>query len=90
VKDEGGNGMTSFLWFIIIGAAAGWLAGRITKGKGFGLIGNIVVGILGAVLGGWLFKTLGIYFDWELIGSLITAVIGAVILLYLISFIKKI
>lgn len=43
-----------FLWFILIGAIAGWLAGQITKGGGFGLLGNIVIGILGAVIGGWL------------------------------------
>jgi uncharacterized membrane protein YeaQ/YmgE (transglycosylase-associated protein family) len=82
--------MTSLLWFILIGALAGWLAGRITKGKGFGLIGNIVVGILGAVLGGWLFKVMGVYIDGALIGSLVTAVFGAIVLLYMITLIKKI
>jgi uncharacterized membrane protein YeaQ/YmgE (transglycosylase-associated protein family) len=82
--------MTSLVWFVLIGVIAGWLAGRITKGKGFGLIGNIVVGILGAVLGGWLFKVMGVYIDGALIGSLVTAVFGAIVLLYMITLIKKI
>lgn len=78
-----------FLWFILIGAAAGWLAGQIMKGAGFGLIGNIIVGVLGAVLGGWLFGVLGISVGRQLIGSLITAVVGAVVLLFLIALIKR-
>ena len=79
----------NFLWFILIGAAAGWLAGQIMKGRGFGLIGNIVVGMLGAVVGGWLFDVLGARTGGGLLGSLFTAVIGAIILLYLISLLKR-
>lgn len=45
----------NFVWFILIGAAAGWLAGQLTKGRGFGIIGNILVGIVGGVIGGWVF-----------------------------------
>ncbi len=44
------------VWFLLIGLAAGWLAGRIMKGKGFGLIGDLIVGVVGAILGGWLFS----------------------------------
>lgn len=51
----------SFLWFIIIGIVAGYVAGKIMRGGGFGLIVNLVVGIIGGVLGGWLFSLLGIY-----------------------------
>jgi len=50
----------NFLYFILIGALAGWAAGKLTKGESFGLLGNIIVGIVGGVLGGWIFNQLGI------------------------------
>ena len=78
-----------FLWFLIIGAVAGFLAGKIMKGGGFGLLGNLIVGIIGAVLGGWLFGVLGISVSEGMIGSLITAVVGAVVLLFIVGFFKK-
>ncbi|WP_395772251.1 GlsB/YeaQ/YmgE family stress response membrane protein [Arenimonas sp.] len=74
--------------FLIIGALAGWLAGLIMKGGGFGVIGNIVVGILGSFLGGWLLPKLGLIIGGDF-GGFITAVIGAVILLFLVGLIKK-
>ena len=64
--------------FLVIGALAGWLAGVIMKGGGFGLIGNIVVGVVGAFLGGWLLPKLGVSIGGDF-GGFITAVIGAVI-----------
>ena len=76
------------IWFLIIGGAAGWLAGKVIKGKGFGLLGNIVIGCIGALLGGFLFGILGIS-THNLIGSLIMAFTGAIVLLYLIRLIKK-
>lgn len=79
----------NFLWFIIIGLLAGWLAGQIMKGRGFGLVGNLVVGVVGALLGGWMFGALGISAGGNLIGALITAVVGAVVLLFLVGLIKK-
>ena len=63
----------SFIWFILIGILAGFVAGRLMRGGGFGLIVNLVVGIIGGVLGGWLFGLLGISAG-GIIGSLITAV----------------
>ncbi len=78
----------SLLLFLLIGLAAGWLAGRIMKGGGFGLLGNMVVGVIGAVLGGWLFGLFGIALG-GLFGSLVTAVVGAVVLLYLIKLVKR-
>ena len=78
----------SIIIILIIGAVAGWLAGKIMKGRGFGVIGNIIVGIVGAFLGGFLFGLLGIAAG-GLIGSLITATVGAVVLIYLVSLIKK-
>jgi len=76
------------LWFLIIGIAAGWLAGQLMGGGGYGLIGDLVIGVIGAFLGGWLLGALGIVAG-GLIGSLVTATIGAVLLLFLIRLIKK-
>ena len=78
----------SLILTLIIGALAGWLAGKVMKGKGFGIIGNIIVGIIGAVLGGFLFGLLGVSVG-GMVGSLVTATIGAIILLYIVSFFKK-
>jgi uncharacterized membrane protein YeaQ/YmgE (transglycosylase-associated protein family) len=82
------NGM-SFLWFLIVGLIAGWLAGMLVKGGGFGLIGDLVVGVIGAVLGGWLFSTFGASMGGGLIGSIIVATIGAVILLIIVRALKR-
>jgi len=81
--------MNSLIWFLIIGAIAGWLAGLVMKGRGFGLLGDIIVGIIGAFLGGWLFGKLGLSFGGGLAGSLIVAFLGAVILLFLVRLIKR-
>ena len=78
----------NFLWFLIIGAFAGWLAGQIMKGSGFGLLGNLIVGVIGGVLGGMLFGLLGIAGS-GLIGSLVTATVGAVVLLWIVAKFKK-
>lgn len=74
----------SVIWFLLIGAIAGWLAGLIMKGGGFGLIGNIVVGILGSVVGGFLFQSVGVS-----AGGLVTATIGAIVLLFVVNILKK-
>lgn len=78
-----------FLWFIIIGAVAGWLAGQIMKGRGFGIVVNIIVGIIGAILGGWLFSLAGIQAGGGIIWSLIVATIGAIVLLFIVGLFKK-
>jgi uncharacterized membrane protein YeaQ/YmgE (transglycosylase-associated protein family) len=75
--------------FLVIGAVAGLLAGLIIKGGGFGLVGNIIVGVLGAVIGGWLFKLLKISIGGEWLGPIVTATAGAVVLLVVIGLIKK-
>ena len=77
-----------FLWFILIGIAAGWLAGQVMKGGGFGLVGDLVVGVIGALLGGFLFGLLGISAG-GLLGSLVTATVGAIVLIALLRAIKK-
>jgi uncharacterized membrane protein YeaQ/YmgE (transglycosylase-associated protein family) len=72
------------LWFLVIGAIAGWLAGQFMKGRGFGLLGDIIVGVIGAFIGGYLFGALGVSLGGGLIGSLIVAFVGAVLLLFLV------
>ena len=76
------------VWFLIIGLAAGWLAGQLVKGGGFGVVGDLVVGVIGAVLGGYLFRVLGLSAA-GLIGSLIMATLGAVVLLVVLRAIKR-
>ena len=75
--------------FLVVGLIAGWLVGKIMKGGGFGLIGNLIVGVVGAVIGGYVFDFLNISFG-GFIGSVAAALVGAVLLLYLIRIIKKI
>jgi uncharacterized membrane protein YeaQ/YmgE (transglycosylase-associated protein family) len=76
--------------WLIIGAIAGWAAGQVMKGRGFGLLGNIVVGIIGAVVGGFVFGLLGISAPGgAFVGSLITAFVGAIILLVIIGALRK-
>ena len=79
----------NLLWFLIVGLIAGWLAGLLVKGGGFGLIGDLVVGVVGAFLGGFLFSTLGVSAGGGLIGSIIVATIGAVVLLLIVRLIKR-
>jgi uncharacterized membrane protein YeaQ/YmgE (transglycosylase-associated protein family) len=84
--------LTALIIALVVGAIAGWLAGLVVQGTGFGLIGDIVVGILGAVLATWLFPRLGITLalGGGLIGAIILAFIGAVILLVIVKVIKSI
>jgi uncharacterized membrane protein YeaQ/YmgE (transglycosylase-associated protein family) len=77
-----------FIWFILIGLLAGWLAGQLMQGGGFGVIGDIIVGVIGALLGGLLFNTLGLSTGGGLISSLIVATIGAIVLLFLLRLIR--
>jgi uncharacterized membrane protein YeaQ/YmgE (transglycosylase-associated protein family) len=80
--------MPQLIWFLLIGLAAGWLAGRIMKGKGFGVLGDMVVGIIGAFVGGWVFGLLG-FATTGLLGRLVTATVGAILLLYVVRLVKK-
>ena len=78
----------SLILFILIGAIAGWLAGQIIKGSSFGLLINILVGIAGSIIGGWLSESLGLGSN-GLWGTLPTATIGAIILLFVVGKFKK-
>ena len=80
----------ALLILLLVGAAAGFLAGIIVKGYGFGPVGNIVVGIVGAVVGGWLLPQLGLFPGGNVVGQIISATAGAVVLLVLISFVRKV
>jgi uncharacterized membrane protein YeaQ/YmgE (transglycosylase-associated protein family) len=86
---EGAMELQGLLILLIVGAIAGWLAGVIIRGFGFGLIGNIIVGIVGAVVAGWLFPRLGISLGAGYIGWIISAAIGAVILLFIIGLVRR-
>jgi uncharacterized membrane protein YeaQ/YmgE (transglycosylase-associated protein family) len=79
----------SLIALLLVGAVAGWLAGQIVRGYGFGLIGNIVVGIIGAVVGAWLLPMVGLVIGGGMIGWIINATLGAVILLFVIGLIKR-
>jgi uncharacterized membrane protein YeaQ/YmgE (transglycosylase-associated protein family) len=79
----------ALLILLVIGAVAGWLAGIIVEGYGFGLVGNVAVGIVGSVLGGWLLLQLGLFPGGNLTGQIISATAGAVVLLLLITFVRR-
>ena len=78
-----------FVWFLLIGLAAGWLAGVIMKGGGFGLAGDLIVGVIGALIGGFLFAALGIV-AFGLLGALISATVGAVVLVALLRVFRRV
>jgi uncharacterized membrane protein YeaQ/YmgE (transglycosylase-associated protein family) len=82
-------GIESILVFLIVGAVAGWLAGLIVSGGGFGLIGNMVIGIIGALIAGYLFPAVGITLGTGVLAAIIHATIGAIILLVLIRVVKQ-
>jgi len=82
--------LESLLVILIIGAIAGWLAGVVMKGGGFGLLGDIVVGIIGAFVGYFVLGKLGISLGVGWIGSIVTAMIGAIIVLALVRLLRRI
>ena len=82
-------GIDSIIIMLFVGAIAGWLAGQIVRGFGFGLIWNIVIGIVGAFIGVWLLTQLGFIPFSGFVGSIVNAVIGAVVLLVIVGFIKR-
>jgi uncharacterized membrane protein YeaQ/YmgE (transglycosylase-associated protein family) len=82
-------GIDSIIIMLIVGAIAGWLAGQIVRGFGFGLLWNIVIGIVGAFIGVWLLTQLGFVPFSGFVGSIVNAVIGAVVLLVIVGFIKR-
>ncbi|MBF0523187.1 MAG: GlsB/YeaQ/YmgE family stress response membrane protein [Candidatus Omnitrophica bacterium] len=82
------NTLGYWIWFLFIGGVIGWLAGLIVKGRGFGILGDIIVGIVGAMLGGWIAEALGLYTSSSG-GAFLVALAGAVILVGLTRFIVR-
>ena len=78
----------SIIIFLLIGAVSGWLASKLMKGGGFGLVVNIIVGVIGSFIGGWLMSLAHIQ-KAGLLWELIVAVIGACVLLFVVSLFKK-
>lgn len=81
--------IVALLITVLVGAVAGWLAGQIVKGFGFGLLGNIAVGIVGSFIAGFLFPRFGISTGIGIVDSIIFATLGAVILLFVIKLVKR-
>jgi uncharacterized membrane protein YeaQ/YmgE (transglycosylase-associated protein family) len=81
--------LESLIILLVVGAIAGWLAGVIVKGYGFGLLGNIAIGVIGSFIGGWLFGFFGVFHGGGFVGALIGATVGAVILLLLLRLIRR-
>jgi uncharacterized membrane protein YeaQ/YmgE (transglycosylase-associated protein family) len=81
-------GLMHLIYLLLIGLAAGWLAGQITKGSSFGLVNNLIIGVIGSFLGGILFSILG-FSATGLIANLIVATVGALALLFLVRQINR-
>jgi uncharacterized membrane protein YeaQ/YmgE (transglycosylase-associated protein family) len=79
----------SLLVILLIGAVAGWLAGQIVQGTGFGLIGDIVIGIVGAFIASLLFPRLGLHLGAGIVAEIIAATLGAVLLLLIVRLVRR-
>jgi uncharacterized membrane protein YeaQ/YmgE (transglycosylase-associated protein family) len=80
--------ITHLIWWALVGLIAGWAAGKIMKGGGYGTVMDIVLGIIGAVVGGWRLGFFGIYAG-GFIGTIVVAIIGAVFLIWITRMLKK-
>jgi uncharacterized membrane protein YeaQ/YmgE (transglycosylase-associated protein family) len=78
----------SLLVILLVGIAAGWLAGQIVQGTGFGLIGDLIIGVAGAFIGSWLFPQLGLHFGTGIVLAIVNATLGAVLLLLVIRLVR--
>ncbi len=79
----------SIIAWLIIGGVAGWLAGLVMKGGGYGVVGDIVIGIIGSVVAGWLFGAIGVAPGAGIIGSIIASAIGAIVLIFVLRLIRR-
>lgn len=82
-------GGESLLVFLLVGLVAGWLASQLVRGGGFGLVGDLIVGVIGAFIAGYLFPRLGISLGSGILGAIIASTIGAVILLFILRAVKR-
>ena len=79
----------SLLVILVVGLIAGWLAGRIVRGTGFGLVADICIGIIGALIGSWLLPRLGIHLGFGIVSAIIAATIGAILLLLILRLVNR-
>jgi uncharacterized membrane protein YeaQ/YmgE (transglycosylase-associated protein family) len=79
----------SLLIFLLVGALAGWLGGIVVKGYGLGLVGDMVVGVIGSFIGGWLFSYFHIVHGTGFLGNLIGATLGAIVLLFALRLVRR-
>ena len=82
--------LRSLIIFLLVGLVAGWLAGKIVRGFGFGLVWDIVIGIIGAFIGVWLLTRLGIVPFAGFLGSIVNATIGAIVLLFIVGLVRRV
>jgi uncharacterized membrane protein YeaQ/YmgE (transglycosylase-associated protein family) len=79
----------SLVLILVVGVVAGWLAGQLVRGTGFGLIGDLIIGVIGAFIGTWLLPRLNIHIGTGMVGAIVTATIGAVLLLIILRVFRK-
>jgi uncharacterized membrane protein YeaQ/YmgE (transglycosylase-associated protein family) len=79
----------TWLWIVVIGIVAGFIAGKIMRGRGYGLIVDLLLGIVGSFVGGWVFTQLHISMGNGLLGQLLMALVGALLLLFIVRLVKK-
>ena len=84
-----GVAVENLVIILLVGLVAGWLAGRIVRGPGFGIIGYIIIGIVGAFIGAWLLPELGVSIGGGIVGEIIAATIGAILLLLLLRVLNR-
>jgi uncharacterized membrane protein YeaQ/YmgE (transglycosylase-associated protein family) len=78
----------SLLVILFVGLLAGWLAGQIVQGTGFGIIGDMAIGIVGAFIGNWMLPRIGIHLGFGIISAIINATVGAIVLLLIIGLVR--
>jgi uncharacterized membrane protein YeaQ/YmgE (transglycosylase-associated protein family) len=78
----------SLVLMLVVGVVAGWLAGQLVRGTGYGLIGDLIIGVIGAFIGSWLLPQLNIHIGYGIVGAIITAAIGAVLLLIILRLVR--
>lgn len=81
--------MFFFVYIMLVGLVAGWAAGKIMKGSGYGVLMDIVLGIVGAIIGSWIMRLLGFYTTGELVPNILVAILGAVVVVAVVRMLKK-
>jgi uncharacterized membrane protein YeaQ/YmgE (transglycosylase-associated protein family) len=82
--------MFLLLYLALVGLVAGWAAGKVMKGSGYGVIMDVVLGIVGALVGSWIMRMLGFYTRGGLVPNILVAILGAVVVVGLVRMVKKV